>query len=165
MGYVMQQQGSRTPRNRKKKHASGRRSAGKRLVNYLKRIMGIGKTKKEVKTIPFMGESSKTVLNQPSQNSSAFQREVEVDRTWRVGVDSSCEFSSIQEAVDQANSGDTVSIGPGIYVGSIKIDKDLVLIGAGDGRSNHQARPAATRPTVTGGPIVAGGGETGGRQL
>ena len=162
----MQQQGSRTPRHRKKKHTSGRGSVGKRLVNYLKRLMRIGKAKKEVKTIPSMGEPSRTVLNQPSQDSSALQRKVESARTWRVGADSSCEFSNIQDAVDRANSGDTVAIGPGIYVGSIKINKDLVLIGAGDGRSNHQARPAATRPAVTGapvpgGPMVAGGGDGG----
>src|SRR2546423_2982331 len=42
-------------------------------------------------------------------------------------------FATIQAAVDAANDGGIIHIGPGTFAGGITIDKNLKLIGAGAG--------------------------------
>jgi len=58
---------------------------------------------------------------------------IEKARSWSVGTGRNVQFNKIQDAVNQANPGDTILIGPGTYCESIKIDKDLTL--RGDGRA------------------------------
>ena len=38
--------------------------------------------------------------------------------------------NTIQAAVDAAQDGDTISVGPGTFTGGITIDKDIALVGA-----------------------------------
>jgi eukaryotic-like serine/threonine-protein kinase len=45
-------------------------------------------------------------------------------------------FSSIQDAIDWASSGDTITVESGIYAGSIRIDKRILLIGTDTGNGN-----------------------------
>jgi hypothetical protein len=49
-----------------------------------------------------------------------------------VGSGAHC-FATIQAAVDAANDGDVIHVGPGAFAGGITIDKNLKLIGAGAG--------------------------------
>ena len=48
-----------------------------------------------------------------------------------VAADGSGQFTTIQQAVDAAEPGDTVSVLPGTYVEAVVIDKDLTLTGDG----------------------------------
>jgi hypothetical protein len=49
--------------------------------------------------------------------------------------ESGCSFSAIGPAIASANDADTIRICPGLYTGNITLDKNLTLIGAGDGNS------------------------------
>jgi parallel beta helix pectate lyase-like protein len=53
----------------------------------------------------------------------------------------------IQYAVDQANAGDTVSIGPGLYAESVRTRKSLTIVGAGVGGTKISGD--GSRPSVT----------------
>jgi len=55
-----------------------------------------------------------------------------------------CPYTSVQQAVDAAASGDTISIGPGVFVGSVYLGKlkELKIVGQG-----------STRTVLKGGPI------------
>jgi parallel beta-helix repeat protein len=44
---------------------------------------------------------------------------------------SGCDYSKIQEAIDAARPGDTISVGPGIYQENLTIAKSLRIIGSG----------------------------------
>src|SRR4051794_33024601 len=58
-------------------------------------------------------------------------------------------FATVQEAVDAARDGDTITIGPGTFAGGITIDVSVNLVGSGTGRT-----------TITGGgPVVTIGKE------
>jgi hypothetical protein len=46
---------------------------------------------------------------------------------------SGCAFSSLQAAIDAADSGATITICPGAYSGAFTIGNDVTLAGAGDG--------------------------------
>ena len=52
-------------------------------------------------------------------------------------VTNKCFYTSVQQAVDVARSGDTISIGPGVFVGSVFVGllKDLTLEGQGSTRT------------------------------
>ena len=54
--------------------------------------------------------------------------------TWTV-CPSGCAYTEIGPAVAAASSGDTVSVGPGAYLGGFTIDKSLTLDGAGARRT------------------------------
>jgi hypothetical protein len=54
--------------------------------------------------------------------------------TWTV-CRSGCAYTQIGPAVAAASSGDTVSVGPGAYLGGFTIDKNLTLAGAGAQRT------------------------------
>jgi hypothetical protein len=54
--------------------------------------------------------------------------------TWTV-CPSGCAYTQIGPAIAAASSGDTVSIGPGTYLGGFMIDKNLTLDGAGARRT------------------------------
>ncbi len=53
-------------------------------------------------------------------------------RRWLVDPDGSGDFRTIEEAITQASSLDTIQVAPGVYTGTLQIDgKSLVLVGAG----------------------------------
>jgi hypothetical protein len=47
-----------------------------------------------------------------------------------VGTETGC-FAEIQEAVDAAEDGDVIHVGPGTFAGGITIDKSIALMGSG----------------------------------
>jgi adhesin HecA-like repeat protein len=88
---------------------------------------------------------------------------------------SGCLFSTIDQAMAAANSGETIRVCPGVYAGSIVIEKNLTLIGAGDGNGAGNTILQATGSSsaitipdgrtvsvqhlrITGGTLVNGGG-------
>src|SRR5262245_23336358 len=60
-----------------------------------------------------------------------------------VGAKPGC-FATVQAAVDAAQSGDTIQIGPGTFAGGITIDKSIQVVGVS---------AAATR-IAGGGPVL-----------
>lgn len=80
---------------------------------------------------------------------------------------SGCSYTQIAPAVAAANSGDTIRIGPGTYVGGVSIDNNLQLIGAGPGATIIRgggsvltigSYGATTEPTVAiSGVTITGG--------
>lgn len=46
--------------------------------------------------------------------------------------DDGCPFTSVQEAIDDPDSGDTITICAGAFGGNISINRNLTIIGAGD---------------------------------
>ncbi|HEU0335946.1 MAG TPA: hypothetical protein VFR43_05290 [Gaiellaceae bacterium] len=60
-----------------------------------------------------------------------------------VGATPTC-FPTIQAAVDAAQDGDTIELGPGTFAGGITIDKSVELVGAG----------AAATIVAGGGPVI-----------
>src|SRR5262245_38666045 len=58
---------------------------------------------------------------------------------------SGCQFTTIPAALSAANSGDTISVGPGNYGGGLTIAKSDVLRGAGAGQTT----------LAGGGPVVS----------
>lgn len=51
-----------------------------------------------------------------------------------VGSDAGC-FATIQAAVNAAQSGDVIHIGPGVFTGGVRVPKSVQLVGAGAGRT------------------------------
>jgi hypothetical protein len=78
-----------------------------------------------------------------------------------------CPYTQIAPAVAAANSGDTIRIGPGTYVGGVSIDTNLQLIGSGPGATIIKGGEsvltigsygATTEPTVAiSGVTITGG--------
>jgi hypothetical protein len=64
----------------------------------------------------------------------------------RSAPDQGNEFKTIQEAVDAANSGEVIIIAAGTYVENVRINKDIVLQGAG---------PELTIIQGKGGPVIS----------
>ena len=56
------------------------------------------------------------------------------------------QFTSIQLAIDNANSGDTIQVWPGTYNGAININKNVVLQGSG---YENTILTSTANPTVT----------------
>lgn len=60
-----------------------------------------------------------------------------------------CDFASIQAAIDAADPDDVINIAPGIYQGSLTIDKDLTLDGAGAGSTTLTSEsPGAGKSSI-----------------
>ena len=55
---------------------------------------------------------------------------------------SGCDFSSIQDAINAAVDGDTISLVSETYTEAITIDKNIILIGDGPENSTVQAAGA-----------------------
>lgn len=64
------------------------------------------------------------------------------------------EFATIQSAIDSANAGDTILIGPGTYVENIRINKSISLDGAGP---TTIIVPAISLPNPCEGSSLCGG--------
>ncbi len=63
-----------------------------------------------------------------------FIKPVQAARTWAVDDDRPADFSSIQEAINAANSGDTIYVKAGTYNENVVVNKTVSLIG--EDRSN-----------------------------
>jgi hypothetical protein len=63
-------------------------------------------------------------------------------------------YDTIQEAINHASNGDTVTIDPGTYVENLTVDKSITLAGAGQG--NTVIEPAFTGADVPGGSLAPG---------
>lgn len=68
---------------------------------------------------------SNNIIQFPSRRAS---------RDWTVSIDGDAEFSSISDALAVAESGDTIRIGPGMYIESLVVDKAVNLVGPVDPR-------------------------------
>ena len=83
---------------------------------------------------------------------------------------SGCSYTQIAPAVAAANSGDTIRIGRGTYVGGVLIDTSLQLIGAGPGITTIEgdggsvltigSYGATIEPTVTISGVTITGGDS-----
>ncbi len=51
------------------------------------------------------------------------------NHTWSVGHSESADFQNIQDAINTAQSGDTIYMEPGTYTGGININKSITLLG------------------------------------
>ena len=60
----------------------------------------------------------------------------------RVAADGSAKYSSIQEAIDAADTGAVIRIGPGVYEERLRIDKPLTLAGSGWNQTTVMTRSA-----------------------
>lgn len=63
-----------------------------------------------------------------------------------VDINGAGQFTSIQQAIDNANPGDTIQVWPGTYNEAININKDVVLQGSG---YENTILTSASDPTVT----------------
>ena len=61
--------------------------------------------------------------------------------TLKVCPDASKCFTSVQAAIDAATNGDKIKIAAGTYQGSLEINKDIILHGAGTGQTTITADP------------------------
>ena len=71
---------------------------------------------------------------------------------------SSCTFSAVQLAIDAANSGDLIRVAQGIYTGSIRVTKTVILEGGYSGPPNWQRNLSAYVTALDGngiGPVIA----------
>lgn len=126
------------------------------MASLWRRLTGLVRGRQTAKTGAPAADRTRRTDEPLSQTSPSLPPKAQAKRTWRVGATLDSDFRSVQDAVTGAQAGDTISIGSGTYAGSIKINKDLVLVGAGDGRASFQTRPSAT-PGVFVGPVIAGG--------
>lgn len=69
--------------------------------------------------------------------------------------DGSCDFDSVQEAIDDAEDGDTIRICEGTYEENLTIDKDLTIIGAGEDVTALQGDDTASVVTLGSSVTVA----------
>lgn len=68
-----------------------------------------------------------------------------------------CQYASIQAAVDAAQPGATITVGPGVYAGGVTIEKDLALVGAGARRTVIEGSPSASVVEAVNGHITLRG--------
>ena len=82
-----------------------------------------------------------------------------VTRTWKIAPDGGGDFTTIQPAIEVAQSGDTLMIGSGTYSEAVQIDgRTLVLIGTGPEacflEHHHVAQPGDRALTIRAGANV-----------
>jgi Ca2+-binding RTX toxin-like protein len=65
-------------------------------------------------------------------------------------------YATIQEAINAANNGDTIMIGPGTYNESLTVNKDVSIYGANSGNAGGGPRGAET--VITGGVTIVASG-------
>lgn len=98
-------------------------------------------------------EIANTVLTDNTGVSSvAFKESGETVSRAVENTDTETYYASIQTAVDDADSGATISVASGTYQEAVTIDKSLTLVGAGPGETVIEPDSAAGSPAV----IVAG---------
>src|SRR5579871_5602780 len=71
-----------------------------------------------------------------------------------------CQFTSIQDAVNHAGTGDTITISVGIYRGTITIPLSVTLVGSGASATIIDGNQSGTVVTVNAGATVAISGVT-----
>jgi hypothetical protein len=64
---------------------------------------------------------------------------------------SGCDFTSVQDAINAANPGATIALCPGTYDGTIVIDQNISLLGAGSGEGSG----TTILQWTFGGPVVS----------
>jgi len=84
-------------------------------------------------------------LGDPISDHVTYSPYLDMPVTWTVCPDG-CDFTMLQSALASATSGDTISMGPGIYpeVGQIVIDKSLTIVGAGKTNTTILATESTT---------------------
>jgi hypothetical protein len=78
-------------------------------------------------------------------------------RDWTVSIDGDAQFSSISDALDVAEHGDTIRIGPGMYIESLVVDKAVHLVGPSDPRFEIEDMDSDDLPYAV---IIGTGSET-----
>jgi len=86
----------------------------------------------------------------------------ETDDTVRAGaiivdVNGAGNYTTIQEAVDNAKPGDTIYVKPGSYFGKIVIDKSLTLIGSGSANTTIKSNGGGTAIFLTADSVIIRG--------
>ena len=71
----------------------------------------------------------------------------------RNGVPQDGVYTSIRDAIDAADAGDTIVAGPGVYTGELDVDKSVTIEGANFGVSGTGTRGAET--DIVGGIVLA----------
>jgi hypothetical protein len=100
--------------------------------------------------------SSCVDLETDPDNCGRCGRECDADEQCRSGVcgcdvckdDASCPFQTVQEAIDAATEGDTITICKGSFDGVIDLRKSLTLIGAGAGDTKLKGKGEGTVDSV-----------------
>jgi parallel beta-helix repeat protein/predicted outer membrane repeat protein len=67
---------------------------------------------------------------------------------------SGCPFASVQDAIDDADANDTISICAGVFVGNVFIDKNVTILGAGDDATTLQGTGDGRVVGISGTPTV-----------
>jgi parallel beta-helix repeat protein len=77
----------------------------------------------------YMATSYDGYGNVPASADYLYMTEVVPNRTWIVDDDGPADFQKIQEAIDAASDGDTISVRAGIYYEKVIVDKSVSLVG------------------------------------
>jgi hypothetical protein len=103
-----------------------------------------------------MAESPLSTPRHMNNKVVAFPR-TRAPRTWLVSANGAGDFGSISEAIREAVAGDTIQVGPGIYIESLYVDKAVHLVGPVDPRFVEEDFDADEEPYAM---IMGLGGES-----